>query len=149
MSMKIPIMNGSGAFGRVAGTCLAGLYGPFDLQVGCTLVTAATIWAVLGVNTCAALVLVSVLYGIFSSAWLALSIDCLAFLARNPNEVGARTGIALALGSFGALGSAPIQGALLTRDFLWIRPIAFSGSIVRASAGCFVVMAVLARRRSR
>lgn len=88
MSMKIPIMNGSGAFGRVAGTYLAGLYGPFDLQVGCTLVTAATIWAVLGVsvvkfnksdlipfnvdmnfrNTCAALVLVSVLYGIFSSA---------------------------------------------------------------------------------
>jgi hypothetical protein len=48
--MKIPIMNGSGAFGRVAGTYLAGLYGPFDLQVGCTLVTAATIWAVLGVS---------------------------------------------------------------------------------------------------
>jgi hypothetical protein len=41
----------------------------------------------------------------------------------------ARTGIALALGSFGALGSAPIQGALLTTGFLWIRPIAFSGVI--------------------
>lgn len=38
----------------------------------------------------------------------------------------ARTGLALALSSFGSLGAAPVQGALLTHDFHWIRPIAFS-----------------------
>ena len=35
--------------------------------------------------------------------------------------------MALALSSFGSLGSAPIQGALLTHEFLWKRPIIFSG----------------------
>ncbi|KAJ7827453.1 MFS general substrate transporter [Mycena leptocephala] len=145
---SIAIMNGSGAFGRVAGTYFADLYGPFDLHVFCTLITAATIWAMLGIHNSATLVLVSVFYGIFSGAWLALSISCLASLARNPEEVGARTGIALALGSFGALGSAPIQGALLTRDFLWIRPVAFSGSIVMVSVVCFVIMSILARKRT-
>ncbi|KAJ7841849.1 MFS general substrate transporter [Mycena leptocephala] len=151
----IAIMNGAGAFGRIAANYLADMYGPFNLQVMCTLVTACTIWAVLGVHTTGTLVLVSTLYGIFSGAWLALSIAVLASLARNPDEVGARTGIALALGSFGCLGSAPIQGALLTRKFFWLRPIAFSAvrlitnaqSIVIASACCFAWMTLLARRR--
>ncbi|KAJ6470657.1 major facilitator superfamily domain-containing protein [Mycena vitilis] len=145
---SIAIMNGAGAFGRVAATYFADIYGPFHLHVGTTLATAATIWAVLGIHNSASLVVVSVLYGIFSGAWLALSIACLASLARNADEVGARTGIALALGSFGVLGSAPIQGALLTREFLWIRPIAFSAIILIASVFCFVAMSILARRRS-
>ncbi|KAJ7485645.1 MFS general substrate transporter [Mycena latifolia] len=144
---SLAIMNGAGAFGRVAGTYLADIYGPFNLQVASTLITAGTIWAVLGIHNSATLVLVSTLYGIFSGAWLALSIACLANLARNPDEVGARTGIALALGSLGSLGSAPIQGALLTLDFFWIRPVAFSATILIASAGCFAGMSILARKR--
>ena len=39
----------------------------------------------------------------------------------------ARTGLALAIVSPALLGSAPLQGALLTHDYKWIRPIAFSG----------------------
>ncbi|KAJ7160288.1 MFS general substrate transporter [Mycena filopes] len=133
---SLAIMNGTGGVGRIAATYLADLYGsPFELQAACTLVTAATIWAVLGVHNSATLVLVSVLYGIFSGAWLALSIACLASLARHPDEVGARTGIALALGSFGSLGSAPIQGALLTRSFYWIRPVAFSAVLLSNDHG--------------
>ncbi|KAJ7359414.1 MFS general substrate transporter [Mycena albidolilacea] len=145
---SIAIMNGTSAIGRVAGNYLADIYGPFYLQVGTTLITAGTIFAVLGVHNSTTLILVSVLYGIFSGAWLALSIASLASLARTPDEVGARTGIALALGSFGSLGSAPIQGALLTSNFLWMRPIAFSGAIVAASAVCFLGTSVLAGRRS-
>ncbi|KAJ7760057.1 MFS general substrate transporter [Mycena maculata] len=144
---SIAIMNGAGAFGRIAGNYLADIYGPFNLQIICTLATASTIWAVLGVHTTGTLVAVSTLYGFFSGAWLALSLAVLATLARNRDEVGARTGIALALGSFGCLGSAPIQGALLTRDFFWIRPVAFSASIVVASACCFTFMTLLARKR--
>ncbi|KAJ7892922.1 MFS general substrate transporter [Mycena olivaceomarginata] len=145
---SIAIINGTSAIGRVAANYLADIYGPFYLQVGTTLITAGTIFAVLGVHNSATLILVSVLYGIFSGAWLALSIACLASLARTPDEVGARTGIALALGSFGALGSAPIQGALLTTGFLWIRPIAFSGAILVASAFCFIGMSVLVGKRA-
>ncbi|KAJ7818785.1 MFS general substrate transporter [Mycena olivaceomarginata] len=114
---SIAIMNGAGGFGRIFGNYFADFYGPFALQTACTFATAATIWAVLGIHSTGTLAVVSTLYGMFSGAWLGLSISLLASLARNPDEVGARTGIALALGSFGCLGSAPIQGALLTREF--------------------------------
>ncbi|KAF8950238.1 hypothetical protein BDZ97DRAFT_1934357 [Flammula alnicola] len=80
---------------------------------------------------------------------LSLSIACLATLARRPNEVGARTGIALAISSFGALGAAPSQGTLLTDMFLWDKPIIFSGSMLAASAVCFIAArAYLVKERS-
>lgn len=75
---------------------------------------------------------------------LSISVASLATLARHPNEVGyvivttrcvlvfhyenrARTGLALALSSFGSLGAAPVQGALLGPEFDWNKPIIFSG----------------------
>ncbi|KAJ6595661.1 MFS general substrate transporter [Mycena vulgaris] len=144
---SIAILNGSSAFGRIAGNHLADIYGPFNVQVLCTFITGGTIWAVLGVHNSWSLVLVSILYGIFSGAWLALAFACLSSLARTPDEVGARTGLALALSSVGSLSSAPIQGALLTRDFIWIRPIAFSASMMFAGALCFAVTRILQSRR--
>ncbi|KAJ7673504.1 major facilitator superfamily domain-containing protein, partial [Mycena rosella] len=126
---SIAIMNGSGAVGRVVGNHLADVYGPLNVQVCCTFVTGALMWAVLGINAPWSLILVSVLCGIFSGEGLrlALEIICLSSFARTPDEVGARTGVAVALTSIGSLASAPIQGALLTSHFIWIRPAAFSG----------------------
>ncbi|KAJ7691747.1 MFS general substrate transporter [Mycena rosella] len=144
---SIAILNGSSAFGRIAGNHLADIYGPFNVQVICTLITGGTIWAVLGVHNSWSLVLVSILYGIFSGAWLALAFACLSSLARTLDEVGARTGLALALSSVGSLSSAPIQGALLTTSFIWIRPIAFSASLMFLGAICFAVTRVLQSRR--
>ncbi|KAJ7185466.1 MFS general substrate transporter [Mycena filopes] len=123
---SLAILNGSSAFGRIAGNHLADVYGPFNLLVISSLLTASTIWGILGVHNTWSLMLVSILYGFFSGAWLSVAIMSLASLARTPDEVGARTGLALALSSVGSLVSAPIQGALLTREFHWIRPIAFS-----------------------
>ncbi|KAJ7926146.1 MFS general substrate transporter [Mycena leptocephala] len=145
---SIAIMNGTSAFGRIFTNYLADIYGPYYLHILCTMVTAGTNWAVLGIHGSGTLVLVSTLYGILSGAWLALSFAVLAALARGPDEVGARTGIALAAGSLGSLCAAPIQGALLTREFHWVRPVAFSTSSVVASACCFVCITVIVRRRA-
>ncbi|KAJ7163767.1 MFS general substrate transporter [Mycena filopes] len=144
---SIAILNGSSAFGRVAGNHLADIYGPFNVQVICTLISGGTIWAVLGVHNTWSLVLVSTLYGIFSGAWLGLAFVCLASLAKTKDEVGARTGLALALSSVGSLASAPIQGALLTSEFIWLRPIAFSASMMFAGTICFAVTRVIQSRR--
>jgi hypothetical protein len=55
---SIAIMNGTSAIGRVAGNYLADIYGPFYLQVGTTLITAGTIFAVLGVSVPVLLILI-------------------------------------------------------------------------------------------
>ncbi|KAF8880547.1 major facilitator superfamily domain-containing protein [Infundibulicybe gibba] len=122
---SLSILNASSFVGRILGNFLADIYGPWNLQAPCTLLTGATIWAVLGVHNTTTLVAVSILYGIFSGAWLSLSFAGVASLASSPNEVGyaARTGLVLGLASIGSLISAPAQGALLTREFFWVRPV--------------------------
>ncbi|KAF5357445.1 hypothetical protein D9757_011593 [Collybiopsis confluens] len=135
---QLAIMNGASAVGRVLGNYLSDLYGPFNVQFPCTVAIGALIWAMLGVNDSGSLIAVSVLYGIFSGAYLeshlsvdsyqglALAFACFTGLSSGPEEVGARTGLGLALSSVGSLVAAPIQGQLLTPHFIWIRPIAFS-----------------------
>ncbi|KAJ7078650.1 MFS general substrate transporter [Mycena epipterygia] len=144
---SIAILNGASAFGRVIGNHLADLYGPYNIQVPCGLMTGATIFAVLGVHGRASLIVVSILYGLLSGAWLSLAFSVLAALARSQDEVGARIGLALALSSFGSLGSAPIQGALLTDRFLWTRPIVFSGASMFVGGACFWVTRMMQARR--
>ncbi|KAF8963174.1 MFS general substrate transporter [Flammula alnicola] len=146
---SIAIVNGVGVLGRVGGNHLADLYGPFNVFIPCTIINSALIFAVFGVKTEASLIAFSVIFGLVSGAWLSLSIAGLATLARRPDEVGARTGIALAISSFGALGAAPSQGALLTDMFLWDKPIIFSGSMLAVSAVCFIAArAYLVKERS-
>jgi len=140
---SIAILNVSSAFGRISGNYLADLYGPFNVQIPYTLFTGATIWAMLGIHDAGSLVVVSILYGFFSGAWLALAFVCMSSLARSPDEVGARTGLALALSSVGSLASAPIQGALLTSNYFWVRPVGFSGCMIFAGAGAFLIARTL------
>ncbi|KAG7095595.1 hypothetical protein E1B28_006325 [Marasmius oreades] len=144
---SLAILNGSSAVGRVLGNYLADIYGPFNIQVPCTVAIAALVWAVLGINNSGSLIAVSVLYGIFSGAWLALAFACFSSLSSGPQEVGARTGLGLALSSVGSLVAAPIQGQLLTPDFVWIRPIAFSASVLFASSVCFGATRFLQSRK--
>ncbi|PPQ79082.1 hypothetical protein CVT25_002307 [Psilocybe cyanescens] len=124
---KIAIINGASSLGRITANYLADVYGPFNVFLTVMVCTAATIFSVLGVKTPATLVVVSILYGFFSGAWLSVSMAALASLSRSPQEVGARIGLALALSSVGSLVSTPIQGALLGNNFHWNRPAIFSG----------------------
>ncbi|KAF8526887.1 hypothetical protein BU17DRAFT_61867 [Hysterangium stoloniferum] len=72
---------------------LADIYGVWDIHLAMTLAAGAMIWAILGLSSSASLIVVSVLYGISSGAWLALIIPMLATLASSPSEIGARMGV--------------------------------------------------------
>ncbi|GLB40213.1 putative MFS general substrate transporter [Lyophyllum shimeji] len=145
---SLAIVNACSAVGRISGNFFADRFGPWNLQAPCALVTAATIWAVLGVKDPATLIVVSILYGLFSGAGLSLSVAGWASLAQTPHEAGARTGVALAVASFGILGSAPAQGALLGKQFRWIQPIAFAGTLVLGSSVLFLITrSLLVRKR--
>ncbi|KAJ6460229.1 major facilitator superfamily domain-containing protein [Mycena sanguinolenta] len=124
---SISILNASGAFVRLFGNYWADKYGPFNLQVCCSIGSGVFIFALLGIHNAASLVAIAILYGAFSNWYLALAFACYASLAKGPEEIGVRGGLALAFCSIGALISGPVQGALLTSDYHWIRPIAFAG----------------------
>ncbi|KAJ7818336.1 MFS general substrate transporter [Mycena olivaceomarginata] len=173
---SVAILNASGALVRVLGTYLADLYGPFNVQVACSIGGGTLIWAMLGMSVSSlisshppctspyptlgtsefsltalrhsgrSLVVISLLYGAFSNAYLALAFACVASLAKGPEEIGARTGVVLALSSFGELVSSPIQGALLTSDYHWIRPVAFAATMTFVSGACYFVARTLHAR---
>jgi hypothetical protein len=123
----VAIINGTGIFGRILGNYLGDVYGPLNIQVPCTFVISSMVWSIIGVHNGASLVVVSTLYGITSGAWLSLAFAVLASLSRTPSEIGSRSGLTFTLSSIGALVSGPIQGALLTKQFDWTKPIAFAG----------------------
>ncbi|KDR74762.1 hypothetical protein GALMADRAFT_157350 [Galerina marginata CBS 339.88] len=138
---SIASLNAASTVGRVLGNYVAEVYGPYTTLVPCTLITSVSIFAVFGVHNSASLLVVSIFHGFFAGAWLSVSVAVLGSLARHPHEVGlsdsARIGIALALSSFGSLGAVPVQGSLLTSDFIWSRPIIFSGVLMVAASFVF------------
>ncbi|KAJ7057502.1 MFS general substrate transporter [Mycena amicta] len=146
---SLAVLNAAGAIVRIAGNHWGDLYGPFNAMTVFSAASGALIWGILGINNGGSLMVVSILYGATSSAWLALAFPCFASLANGPEEVGARVGVALALVSVGTLVSAPIQGSLLTDQFHWIRPVAFSASVVFASAVCFAATRTVVLRTRR
>ncbi|KAF7371230.1 MFS general substrate transporter [Mycena sanguinolenta] len=144
---SVAIMNVSGGVVRILANHLGDICGPFNVQLTCSICCGALIWAMLGIHNGASLVIVSLLYGAFSGAWISLAFSCIASLARSPEEVGARGGIALAFMSLGVLVSAPIQGALLGDRFSWIHAVAFSTTLMFTGAACCAIARTLLARR--
>jgi len=145
---SLAIINASGIFGRIAGNHMADLIGPINMLVPAAAGTCLSIWLTLAIKNSVSLVIVSILYGAFSGAYLSLTIAALGSLAKIPAHIGSKVGVGLALTSFSLLGSSPSQGALLTPFFNWIRPIAFSGGM--SAAGTIfhiIVRQVVARSK--
>jgi len=136
----IAIINASSVFGRIIGNHMGDIVGPVNMIAPATAGTALSIWLMLAIKNSASLVIVSIIYGFFSGAYLSLAVAGLASLARKPSHVGSKTGLCLAICSFAFLGSAPAQGALLTADLKWIRPIVFSGVFTTAAFVVYLVV---------
>ncbi|KAJ8090364.1 hypothetical protein PM082_018960 [Marasmius tenuissimus] len=146
---SIAILNGSGVVGRIVANHMADVFGLFNIQVPCTFITAALIWLVLAIKNVASLVTVSALYGLFSGAWLSLCMVATAVLSKSPSEVGARTGMTMGAVGVSVLFSAPIQGAVLGKDDMWIRSVAVSASFMLIGAVLTLVAGVLMHKGKR
>ncbi|KAF8800125.1 MFS general substrate transporter, partial [Phlegmacium glaucopus] len=147
---SIAILNGAGVVGRLVANHLGDIYGVWNIQVPVTLMTGAAIWAVLGIHDRGSLIVVSIVYGMLSNAWLSMTLAGLATLSESPQEAGARVGVALAVLSLGLIGSAPAQGALLGNDrakFIWVKPIAFSASLIMATTIMYAIVRMLVAKR--
>jgi len=136
---SIAIINAASVIGRIVGNHIADLYGPINILIPSAAGTALSIWLVLAINNSASLVIISILYGVFSGSYLSLVVATLASVAKHPSHIGSKTGIALAISSLSLLGSTPIHGALLTSTFKWIRPITFSGTFVTVAVFFFIM----------
>jgi len=135
----VAIINASSIIGRVGGNYCADKLGPINILLVAVAGTALSVWLVLAINNSASLVVVSILYGIFSGGYLSLVVTVLASLAKHPTHIGSKTGIGLAIASFALLGAPPSQGAILTSQFKWTRTTVFCGTMTVISFVFFVI----------
>jgi len=144
---SLVIVNGLSCVGRLSPGFLVRYMSVVTLIVVCTGVCAIMIFALTGVTTVAGFVIFGILYGFCAGAFIALMAPLIAVLSDNINELGLRMGIAFTLCGVGALAGPPIQGALLTENFVWWKPSVFSGAFGLLGTAMFGLMAYLLRKR--
>ncbi|KAI0737623.1 MFS general substrate transporter [Daedaleopsis nitida] len=141
------IMNASGFLGRVSPGFFVQVLGVGNMVIGSTFVCAIMILAMIGLGSVASVVIIAVIYGFFSGVYVSLLAPFIASMTEDMSELGARLGIAFFCCGIGSLIGTPIEGALLTGDYVWWRPALFSGVMGFVGVGCFVMSVILLRRR--
>jgi len=120
-------MNVSSFFGRLSSVIFAKPLGIPNMIVISTVCCSVLIFGMLGVKSVAGMVVFAVIYGFFVGIFMTVIAPLVAILTEDMSELGVRMGFAFALCGIGALVGPPIEGALLSSNFIWWRPIVFSG----------------------
>lgn len=126
---------------------LGDYYGPLNILLIISLINAILCFTFFGAATAPGLILISILYGVSSGLFNAITAPALMSFAKTNGEIGSRLGVGFLICGFGALGGTPVIGLLLEKVG-WVGPVVFSGCMVLVGAG-LVGAAVFYQRREK
>lgn len=132
-SYTVAIINAASTIGRLS-SALGDVYGPLNVLFVMCAVNAILCFCVFGAASAPGLVMISILYGISSGVFNAISAPAIIAFAENKYEIGSRLGVGFLICGFGALGGTPVIGLLLEKTG-WIGPVMFSGITVILGTG--------------
>ncbi|KAJ7674065.1 MFS general substrate transporter [Mycena polygramma] len=141
------IMNASSFVGRLVPGIVSHRWGVepmITVAAGCGAILILAMACILDI---ASVVTIGILYGFFAGNIVTLMGPLLAVLTDDMSELGARLGMSVAFSGIGILVGPPIDGLLLTSDFIWWRPALFSGMMAVVGFCCFLAMLVLHKRK--
>ncbi|KAJ7075926.1 MFS general substrate transporter [Mycena belliarum] len=141
------IMNAASFVGRLVPGFVAHRWGVKTMITVASGCGAVLILAMVGIHNAASVVAFGVLYGFFAGIIVTLMGPLFAILTDDVSELGTRMGISIAFSGLGILIGPPIDGLLLTSDFVWWRPALFSGVMATIGFGCFLLMLFLHERK--
>ncbi|PPQ78770.1 hypothetical protein CVT25_010643 [Psilocybe cyanescens] len=146
---SLVIMNGSSFMGRIFAGFTGGSIGIGNLVIISTAICSVLIFCMIAISNVASVVIIAIIYGFSSGAYVALMAPMVANLADDFSEIGLRMGIGFTLAGFGGLVGTPIEGALLTSSYIWWKATVFSG--VMATTGCvmYIGMVIFLRQKKR
>jgi predicted MFS family arabinose efflux permease len=145
-------LNAGSGVGRLAGPLFAMRVGPANLLLGATVVCGILVFLWIPVTSIASLAVVSVLFGIFCGAMIAI-IPLVAvhpLISPHPDVIGTRMGMVWFVASIGILIGAPIAGALKSsssHSFLGLQ--VFAGAVIMGSVVFISITLTLIRRHRR
>ncbi|KAJ7581258.1 major facilitator superfamily domain-containing protein [Mycena floridula] len=132
------ILNAASIFGRVIPSMFIPTFGVYNVIIPCSIGCGIMLFSLFGLTNDAATILFSILYGFFSGAFVSLCGPIYASTAKDLSEIGVRMGLGFVFNGAAVLLGSPVAGVLLTDEFLWWRPIVFSGALV--FSGTFFLM---------
>ncbi|KAF9011754.1 MFS general substrate transporter [Cyathus striatus] len=145
----LSILNGASFVGRVLFPLLASRCGVFNLNIFFTASMGIMLYSFLAVKNGTGVIIFAVVYGILSGGAISYTPPMMASLAKNVGEIGSRIGVAFAFSGCVGLVATTIAGALLTTQYIWWRPIVFSGSTTVLSATFFAVSRYVISKREK
>ncbi|KAJ7240405.1 major facilitator superfamily domain-containing protein [Mycena haematopus] len=123
----IVIMNASSFAGRLCPGLVLHRWGVKPMITVASGCGAILILAMAAIHNVAGVVTIGIIYGFFAGTIVTLIGPLMVALTDDMSELGARMGISFAFSGIGILIGPPIDGLLLTSDFIWWRPAVFSG----------------------
>ncbi|KIJ07579.1 hypothetical protein PAXINDRAFT_173437 [Paxillus involutus ATCC 200175] len=139
---SLVIMNAGSFVGRFMVGPVTRFVGIIDITIATSVVCAMLIISMIWLGTVASVVVLGVLYGLFSGINIAMMPPMLGLTAV-PAELGVRLGVGFAVTGVGALVGSPISGALLTSRYIWWAPALFSGAVALTGGFLFVAMRIV------
>ncbi|WVW83925.1 hypothetical protein I302_105948 [Kwoniella bestiolae CBS 10118] len=138
----LAILNTASIFGRIIPNHLADHIGSLNMVTFCSLITGAMAFTIFGAGSIGGTIVVAILYGFFSGAYVSLMVPSLLAFAKNPGQFGSRSGYGMMIFSLAGLTGTPIQGALLDRygfyaPTIWAGSVCICGSVVMG-CGTFI-----------
>ncbi|WRT66384.1 uncharacterized protein IL334_003339 [Kwoniella shivajii] len=141
----IAILNAASIFGRTLPNFFADKVGSLNVITLCSFFTGVLVFAIFGAGSPGGLIVVAILYGFFSGAYVSLMTPAAMTFAKGFNELGSRVGWGMLVMSLAALSGSPIQGALLDR-YGFYAPTIWSGVCVLMGSA---LLAVATRMHAR
>ncbi|RDW72525.1 MCT family MFS transporter [Aspergillus mulundensis] len=134
----LAMLNAGSTFGRIAPNFLADHTGPLNMLIPAVSITAILSFVWIGVHTVPGIIVLSILYGMFSGGFVSLPPVVMASITKDMRELGTRLGMVFAITSFGLLIGTPIGGAILndTNDYLGVQ--LFTGCAIAVAAAIFM-----------
>ncbi|WVQ63626.1 uncharacterized protein L199_001779 [Kwoniella botswanensis] len=135
----VAILNGASVVGRTLPNLIADKLGALNLMTVMSFLTSGICFAFFGAaRSTAGLVVVAILYGAFSGAFVSLLAPAVFSMAKSQQEVGTRIGISMMALGVAALTGSPLGAAILdSRGYG--ASIAWSGSMGAAGTALFAV----------
>ncbi|KAL4808680.1 major facilitator superfamily domain-containing protein [Aspergillus unguis] len=134
----LSMLNAGSTFGRILPNFLADHTGPLNVLIPAVTVTAILSFVWVGVHTVPGIIVLSVLYGIFSGGFVSLPPVVMASLTKDMRELGTRMGMVFAITSVGLLVGTPIGGAILNDTHKYLGVQLFTGCAIAVSGFIFL-----------
>ncbi|OBZ66358.1 Riboflavin transporter MCH5 [Grifola frondosa] len=148
----LAILNAGSTAGRLLPTFLADRLGVYNMLVPSIFTAGAVLFGMFGATTSAGVIVVGLIFGFASGAYVSLIPALLVMLCTDLSELGVRMGFAFSVVGAAMLTGTPISGALLgTGPLHWWRSIVFAGVCIVTGFACMLVSRTLfaARRGSQ